>query len=523
MLKDSFEGKVIRVDGFNDEEVACKVYLNDKLIEEFIAKSSHKSIQLYGKGIFRFVFQSVSFTKSASLKLSLFEDDGAQWLPLFDSNDFIESLPEETLSPRFLIVLCKSKSLQIIEESGEISEDSSLTVSESEENMPEIKLCEEFREEPLPSQEIYEFSEMSEQNDNPCNPQEFFESIESDFLNQSSIREDDHNDISESTTNDKIHNIWEPEISALNESQERQSFELFKEPPNFKQILDDLNIKYQDVCKIQEIQAARVAEYDIKFIKMFENHREQTKRCQEREDSLIELISEKENELQLAQEEILKIRKEKTKLELENRTLKETNHSLAKEIEIVNPGPMQKEVTFLRKKIVELEKTINNSYRKEFLDAKLAEKDMIIANLHRQYRNRPFDSETRESQNSTNSMIDELDESVRFHTKSMNLPEPIVRDKEQMYVLGYRKFSLMLHNGNLMCRVGGTFKPFKEYLENFVLDTSVVKPLKKRFSVDQNIDSEYDVENFKEAQVQAKVKQPIRPTRNIQIKRKVRS
>ncbi|OMJ89617.1 hypothetical protein SteCoe_8152 [Stentor coeruleus] len=521
MLKDSFEGKIIRVDGFSNEEITCKLFSNDKLLDEFIAKSSHKPIQLSGKGIFRFVFESVSLTRSISLKLSLFQDDGAQWLPLLESNDFIETLPEETSAPRFLIVLCKSKALHIIEESGEISEDSSLSVSESEEIMPEIKLCDDFRDEPLPSQEIHEISQMSEPIDNQCNTQEFLESLESEFLDQSSIREEEHHEISEMDTSERLHKIWEPEISALNESQDRQSFELFKDPPNYKTMLDDLNLKYQQVCKLQEIQAARVAEYDMKFVKMFENHRDLVKRSKEREDSLIELVNEKEKEAHLAQEEILRLRSENSKFELENKTLKENNESLLKEIETVNPAPLLKEVAFLRKNIAELEKILANSYSKEFYEAKLVEKDQIITSMHRQLRNRPCESDTRESQNSSISIIDELDESVRFHAKSLNLLEPLIRDKEQMYIYGHRKLSLMLFNGNLMCRIGGTFKPFKEYMENYVLDTSVVRPLKKRFTLEQNIDKEYDFEHFKEAQ--AKTKQAAKPSRNVHVKRKSRS
>jgi hypothetical protein len=479
MLKDSFEGKIIRVDGLNKESLSCKIFYNTRLKEEYNPITQQKSIQLSGQGQYTFMFTSGDQSKYLTLKLSLFSDDGAQWLPLFDSNELILNLPEETTSPRFLMVLCKSKNLHIIEESGEISEDSSLSVSESEEN-------------PL--------SQRVETEGQTVNTQEFLESIGSEFLDQSSIHEDNPEEVTPVPNSEKLSRIWDKDNSALSENFERNSFELFREESSIRGAYDDLFFKYQDLLGVSETNNKKVQDYEETFVKLVENFKDQVKRSQDREESLIQLVHEKEIEAKVAQEEIVCLRCSNQKLEIENLRLREINSGLLKEVEILSPSILLNEVQKLRTLVEVLQGRLVKLEKIEEYEAKIYEKDSIIHTLQKTLnRNKPSDSDTKESQNVSISIIDELDEAVRAHSKAMNLPEPPIKDREQMYIYGNRKISLMIVNGSLMCRIGGSFKPFKEYMENFVLDTPVVRPLRKRFSVEQGIDSEYDAENFKEA------------------------
>ena len=479
MLKDSLEGKIIRVDGLNKDNLTCKIFHNSRLKEEYNPITQQKSIQLSGQGQYTFIFTSGELSKCLTIKLSLFSDDGAQWLPLFDSNELLTELPDETSSPRFLMVLCKSKTLHTIVETGEISEESSLTVSDSE----EISL-----------------SQRMDTEDQICNTQEFLESIGSEFLDQSSIHEDSPEEVAPIPNNEKLSRIWDKENSALSENLDRNSFELFREENSVKGAYDELAGKYHDLLKSAETRDLQIKEYEEKFVKLVENFKDQVKRSQDREESLLQLVHEKEEETKLAQEEMLRLRTQNQKLEIENLRFKDINTGLVKELELVNPSPLLSEVLKLRAMVKEHQSRLVKLEKLEEYEAKLYEKDSIISTLQKTLtRSKPSDSDTKESQNFSISIIDELDEAVRAHAKAMNLPEALVRDKEQMYIYGNRKLSLMLLNGSLMCRIGGTFKPFREYMENFVLDTPVVRSIKKRFSVEQGIDREYDAEHFHEA------------------------
>ena len=484
MFRDSFEAKIIRVDGFSNECPSCEVLLNNKSIDQFPSLAHTKTIILSGKGIYQFILQSSSVRKSVSFKIAIFKEDGAQWLPLFDENDLIDELPEETSSPRFLMVLCKSRTLHTIEESGEISEESSLSVSESEEALSEIKQIEDF-------------------NSNVCNTQEFFESIDSSFMDQSSIKEEGEEITHELAQSQRLNHIWEADNSEFIENHDRNSFDIFKEREsiNHKAALDALTQKYESLVNLHKIQEMRIIDYDSRFIKFIEGNKEQMKRSQKREESLLELVSEKENEAKLAQDEVHKLRSEIKKLEIERTRLKDNEENLITQINLCDWSLLIQENKVLKDKVTEFEKSAGKVNRGEELEKVLIHKDVIIKELQRQiYHFKPSDGETRDSQESMVIAIDDLDEAVKNNAKAMNLVEPIIRDKEQTYIFGNRKLSLVVNNGNLMCRIGANFKPFKEYMENFVLDTIIPRTVKKKISVENNIDSEYDIQNYKDAQ-----------------------
>lgn len=503
MLKDSFEGKIIRVDGLGKESLTCKIYHNNRQKEEYPPLTQQKSIHLSGQGLYTFQFTTPGQIKTVSLRLSLFSDDGAQWLPLFDSPITLETLPEETVAPRFLIVLCKSKVLHIIEESGEISEESSLSVSESEEPVEE--------------------EEKTPRDHQIIHTEEFLESIGSEFLDQSSIHEEPYEESSAVPNSEKLSRIWDKDNSALSENFEKNSFELFKEESSIRLAYEDLCAKYQEQISLTESKERKISEYEEKFVKLVENFKDQVKRSQDREESLIELVHEKENEVKTAQEEIVGLRSSNQKLIIEQNRLKDVNQGLLTELELCNPSPLLSEVQKLRTLVAELQGKLGKLDKMEEIEARLYEKDTVIHTLQRVIKKaKPSDSDTKESQNLSISILDELEDAVKAHSKAMNLPEPLIRDREQMYIYGNRKLSLMIMNGILMCRIGGTFKPFKEYMENFVLDTPIVKPLKKRFSVEQGIDSEYDADNFKEA-LNKSAKMTPKTTKAPVLKRKTRT
>jgi hypothetical protein len=486
MIKDSFEGKIIRIDGFDDEDVTCRVFSSNKLQDEFKALSHQRTIQLSGKSVYRFEFSSVTFTKKVSLKLSLFADDGAQWLPLFDSDVQITELPEETLSPRFLIVLCKSKSLQTIEESGEGSEESSLIVSESEEQVKEDGI-------------------RVEMENKACETQEIAESLDSAIFDQSSIHEES-SETSGIVYSEKFDRIWEPD-SMLNESQDKVFMELIRENQRLKLAIEETSSKYQQICAMHEKEMRVNLEMDERLEKMLENYEEMMKRNQEREESLLVLVAEKENELKVAHEEIGKLRIDAKVRQIEVENLHDVTKGLNNSFALLTQHSYKEKINRLKTKLIEMQDLISKSNNVEY-ERKLREKDSIIQVLQQQlHRLRPYDSDTKESQNSSLSLFDELDESVRFHAKTLNLPEPILRDKEQAYTYGHRKLTLLLQNGKLMCRVGANLKPFKEYMEHFVLEKNIAKHFKAKFAIDQNIDSEYDADKFKEAMTRSRSSQ----------------
>ena len=154
------------------------------------------------------------------------------------------------------------------------------------------------------------------------------------------------------------------------------------------------------------------------------------------------------------------------------------------------------EIKFLKEKTIELEKLSSKSLNISLSDSILAEKEATIKELHTQIQRLKPGNSKKNSQESFDLGVDELDDAVKAHAKILNLNEPIIRDKEQMYIFRNRKLSLILHNGNLMCRIGANFKPFKEYMETFVLDNTIIRSQKKRHSTEGSLDSEYDAQNF---------------------------
>ena len=46
----------------------------------------------------------------------------------------------------------------------------------------------------------------------------------------------------------------------------------------------------------------------------------------------------------------------------------------------------------------------------------------------------------------------------------MNI-KPLVKDLEEVYVFGNKKLNISLKNGKLVCRIGNSYKDFKQYID----------------------------------------------------------
>ena len=101
-----FEAKIIRLEGFPDlDQVTCEIRQNNKLQHTLFPFNTPDPVLLNNSGAYQFTFLSNSSIKSISFAMDLFTEDGAQWLPLLETNDFITELPEEVQAPRFLLIL----------------------------------------------------------------------------------------------------------------------------------------------------------------------------------------------------------------------------------------------------------------------------------------------------------------------------------------------------------------------------------------------------------------------------------
>jgi hypothetical protein len=70
--------------------------------------------------------------------------------------------------------------------------------------------------------------------------------------------------------------------------------------------------------------------------------------------------------------------------------------------------------------------------------------------------------------------VDELEDAVQKFVKRHKLTTPIVKDREQVYVLGNKKISLCTKDSLLLYRVGAVLKPLEEFF--FAQSTNRVRP-----------------------------------------------
>ena len=462
-----FEAKIIRLEGFPDlDQVTCEIRQNNKLQHTLFPFNTPDPVLLNNSGAYQFTFLSNSSIKSISFAMDLFTEDGAQWLPLLETNDFITELPEEVQAPRFLLILFKTHSLEIIEESGLNSEESP-RVTENDEYMPEIKLF--SMDEYLEGDYQQSFSNIPDLEKS----HEFSEAI------------------SEISRVEPMEKEWQSENLTFIDYPSKEDNDESKEIPQ----------TFERLIHINCIQGQGVDEYDKNLVQFLNDSKDLLKKNEEREEALLLLINEREAELKVAQGEILRLRNYIHKLENNSGKVKakETNHSLISHPSACDNVSLQEEVIFLRKALKN-EKMKNAGITIAELNMKVAERDSIIVELQKKLsktRNKINDLETRDSQNCSVALSDELDEAVKLQAKSCGIFEEISKDKEQFYTFRDRKIGMIMKNGNLHCRVGGILKPFREYINSFIVESSFTRPKERKITAEGKIDSEYDIDRFK--------------------------
>ena len=282
------------------------------------------------------------------------------------------------------MILSKTKSLQVIEEIIENSEES-IILTGSDEYMPEIKL-------------------LSGRND--YQPHKvYLANIDS----QSTAKIEELSEIiSEIQHVENDEKAWHSENITFLEIPT-------KEDQIFTSDFEDAMIKYENLEELHEIEKKRLKEYDKNFVDFVSTFKEQTKRNQDREEALCELISEKENELQAAQNEIFELRSYTQKLEIENKRLIDQNSGFLSHFCVCETSTLIKEVSLLRKAISDLQQEAKNMIPLSEFHIKMAEKESIIYELQKQYiknRTKSNDLDTKDSYNFS-LITDELDEVIR--------------------------------------------------------------------------------------------------------------
>lgn len=423
MWKEIFETKVIRVEGVDQTSLISCIYISDILSEELDPYNLDRPFELPVKTTCRLALkpQNSALTHSISFNTKIIEEDGVLWLPLKNSpeNDLISSIPDEVLPPRVLILLQKKISLDVIKEGGEKSEIGS---ANEEDLMPEIKLCHSFGE-----NFITPFDETFENND-----QEITEVSNVRQLSYSIGLADEINKELQGSLNRTLMLL---EI-------ERKSKE------NVLREMDSM--KYRFLLELQE--------------------------AKKRENKLEEEVKEAESRYSAAKCETSRLKNE-------------TKATIAENARLLNTISSNEE--FALSRIEELNKKIK-VYEESFSDSDkilsklvelsggaigpsnevLKEKEKIIYTLQREVNDLKAQNSALQVSRQNNN-IDELEETVQKYIRNFKLNSPFIRDREQTYVYGSKKLSILLKDGQLLCRVGGIFKPLDEYIGSFLSDLFV--------------------------------------------------
>ena len=420
MWKEILETKVIRIEGSDQSDLTTLVYLTDTLAEELNPYNKDKAFEIPLKTTCRVEIKSsvTGLSKSVSFNSKMFEEDGVQWLPLFEdfTNDFIDGIPEEVKSPRVLIFLQKKISLDVIKENGEKSEIGSAC---DDDYMPEIKLCHSFAD------------------NNFINP------FDETFEHQGQ-------EITE------INNVRQLSYSVCEE------------------INGELKLTAQKLMQLLEVEKKTRENLETDAENMKNRFLEELAEGKNRENDLLEELKDSEALLAVTRYEVAKLKNEIKALTAENIRLLQTNkdtqsaffaktEELSSKLQIYEESSSESDKILMR--ISDL-KGFDDSYEK------LKEKDALIHSLTNElndlkHQNSPFSFKQTIN-------IDELEETIQKYSKQLKLPMPLIRDKEQNYLYGNKKISILLKDGQLLCRAGGIFKPFDEYINNFSSDSIAV-------------------------------------------------
>ena len=396
--------------------ISC-IYISDILSEELNPYNADRPFELPMFATCRIIIKSqhTSYSRSISFNAKIIEEDGVQWLPLKEnsSEDLITTIPDEVLCPRVLILLQKKISLDVIKEGGETSELGSVC---EEEFMPEIKLCHSF----AGNMDI-PFDDTFDNNDQ--------EITEVNGVRQGTFG---------SGIGDEINR-------ELQESLQRTMKLLEIEKRSKENVLSDMeNMKGRFLQELSEGKA--------------------------REQGLLEEIKDAESRYSAAKHELFKIKHEMKSMQGENARLLHTVSS--NEVfssnrieELVKKMQIYEESYSGSDKILsKLSELSGISF--EGSPEVLREKDQTIAHLQREINELKIMNNSLQIARNNNN-IDELEESVKKFVRESKITSPFIRDKEQTYLHGNKRISILLKDSQLLCRVGGIFKPLEEYMSTF--------------------------------------------------------
>ncbi|OMJ81142.1 hypothetical protein SteCoe_18457 [Stentor coeruleus] len=433
MWKEIIETKVIRAEGIDLNNLISLIYVTDILAEELTPYNIEKSFELPLKSTCRIVLKSVLTGESLSVSFNtkIFDEDGVQWLPLYrnQQSDYLESIPDEVISPRVLMLLHKKNSFDIIIEGGEKSE----VGSECEDDyMPEIKLCRSFIEN-LPISPFDDIDEHQGQEATEVNSPPRFSIGIADEINQ------------------ELRNNLERLMKTL-EIEKKSKESISKEMENMKN------------CFLIELSEAK-----------------------KRENELLDEFKDAETRFSASKFEMIRLKHEIKSVQAENTRLQQALHQsemsqisrieeMSKKLAIYEDN--QSETDSILTKLSEL-----TGHNFDNHSEKLKEKDEIIKKLNREITELKLKAPMIPHMKNT-VPTDELDEAVNKYSMKIKLNGPIVKDKEQIYVYNGKKINLLLKEGQLLCRVGGIFKPFEECINGGVIvEPPLYKSVKNSFEV----------------------------------------
>jgi hypothetical protein len=458
MWKQILETKIIRVEGLDQFDLITSIYISDVLTKELSPYNQDSSFELPTKVTCRIQISSNTskVSKSVSFNTKILEEDGVQWLPLFENpdSDYMKSIPDEVISPRVLILLHKKISLDVITENAEKSEIGSAC---EEDYMPEIKLCQSFAD----SYVISPFDDAFEQRS-----QSVFEQHTQEVTEINNVRE-------------LAFNISDEINIELKNTVQRLSSLLDIEKKSKENVLKDIeNIKNRYLNELAE--------------------------SKKRENEILHEFKEAESRYNETKFELTKLKLEIKSLQTENSRLSQTlqdNQTLY----LNNISELTQKLQVFEENQSESEKILFRlsgiaGANTEIFD-KLKEKDNIIKNLHKEIHElKTINNSMQASKQNTN--IDELEETIQKYLITLKIPGTLIRDKEQIYIYGSKKVSILLKDGQLLCRFGGVFKPFDEYMHSLQLSDS-------SSSLSPHKLSRSSLEIHKEAEETVKIKQQV--------------
>lgn len=414
MWKEILETKIIRAEGIDLNNLISLIYITDVLTEELNPYNVEKPLELPLKSTCRILLKSVSTGESLSVSFNtrIFDEDGVQWLPLSRSThgDYLEKIPDEVACPRILMLLHKKVSLDIIKEGGEKSEVGSAS---EEDYMPEIKLCRSL--------------------------------IESHHY-----------------------------MNSFDDTYEHQGQEVTEvsSAPRFSiGITDDINQELRSnlerLTKTFEIEKKLKESLTKEMESLKNSFITELNEAKKRENDLLEELKNSESRFSSTKFELVKLKHEIKSIQADNSRLQQALH-MTEMSQISRIDELTKKIAIYEDHHSESDKILTRLT--EFTGIcfenqidKLREKDEIIRKLNKEIGELKHKVLQVTHANDLRD-LDELDEAIQRYVMKLKINEPIVKDKEQIYLYNSKKINLLLKEGQLLCRVGGVFKPFEEFV-----------------------------------------------------------